>query len=145
MKHIAILSLILFNSASRAFAQHLDTSAYAILRFEAHYGFPEQSISATLNQDELLQIEKMIVQIIQDHNKKNKHYTIDISKYKRQYIAALTPTGEKIVWVNCFCDSLGTDWHKEMLIVEDVGKCFFNLILNLKKNNFYNFFINGIG
>ena len=74
-------------------------------------------------------------------------FTINLEKYKRQYVAIRNAKGEKEVWVNCFCNEpdpeFESNWKNELVITFDGGKCFFSLILNLTKEEQYGIMVNG--
>jgi hypothetical protein len=62
--------------------------------------------------------------------------------YKRQYVPFLNKTGQKKVWINCFCSDLNdefTYWKKSIVIVDDGGSCFFNLLIDLNSKAYSNF------
>ena len=61
--------------------------------------------------------------------------------YKRQYLAAINNTGEKEVWVNCFCGD-SNNWRKQIVSAADGGNCYFKFTVNLTTKNYYNFSIN---
>ena len=51
--------------------------------------------------------------------------------------------GEKVIWINCFCNDCNKNWKKEIIIVKDGGDCYFNLKINLMTKKYYDFLING--
>ncbi|HEY3251387.1 MAG TPA: hypothetical protein VGK25_09750 [Ignavibacteria bacterium] len=66
--------------------------------------------------------------------------------YNKQFIGAINDKGEKIIWVNCFCKSEANsfkDWKTRVVMVKDGGNCFFNLKVNVDKNEYYDIFVNG--
>jgi hypothetical protein len=63
--------------------------------------------------------------------------------YKKQLVAVTNKDGDKEVWVNCFCDTLNKNWRKEILLVQDGGRCYFNFKINLTQNKCYHLIVNG--
>ncbi len=62
-------------------------------------------------------------------------------KYTYQYQART----EKELYINAFCESFGhKDLHKEFLVVEDGGSCFFQAIMNLDTGEFNLINVNGV-
>jgi len=72
-----------------------------------------------------------------------KNFTIDLKRYKRQYIAMINGKGEKEVWINCICDIYTKDWRNGLIIVLDGGNCFFNLKINLTAKKYFELSVNG--
>jgi hypothetical protein len=74
---------------------------------------------------------------------------IPLENYKKQLVPMLNENNEKVVWVNCICDDfeLGPkdDWKKSVIKVYDGGNCFFNVFINLSKNNWSQFKVNDNG
>ncbi len=66
-----------------------------------------------------------------EHNLSFQNYTIELSRYKKQFYPVISKEGQKEVWVNCFCDDFDIDWRKEIIIVQDGGNCYFNMKINL--------------
>ena len=73
------------------------------------------------------------------------NWIIDLKNYNRQYVAIINSNSEKEVWVNCFCWSWGENeiYKHQILDVNDGGKCFFQLKINLSKRKVYDFSVNG--
>jgi hypothetical protein len=69
----------------------------------------------------------------------------DLSKYKFQLILSLNDRKEKVVWINCICDSDGRDWKKTIINAADGGTCYFNCKINLVLKRVYEFMVNGPG
>jgi hypothetical protein len=65
--------------------------------------------------------------------------------YKRQYVSFIDKEGHKKVWINCFCWTTNdeySDWKKSVVMVDDGGSCYFNLIIDLTDNSFSDFEVN---
>ena len=120
-----------------------------------------KSKEAILTTSEIAEIEVILNKCIDEYNtekekelekqiKENKAIDSDrefsiikLKKYKRQYIAIINDKGEKEVYLNCFCNSFHPDWKKDLVMVLDGGKCYFNLRINLKSKKNYQFSVNG--
>lgn len=68
--------------------------------------------------------------------------------YKMQFVCAVNSKGEKMLWVNAFCKSpnndIYTNWKENLVEVDDGGKCYWNLRLNLdKRGEHYVLRVNG--
>ncbi len=103
---------------------------------------------AVLTDEDLAAINEIFPKAINDYNEKitGKYGKLtDLSKYKRQLVPYLNAKGEKEVWVNCFCSDFGQDWRKEIIQVDDGGRCFFNLRINLMTKKGFDLRVNGQG
>ena len=127
-----------------------DTSQYVIIITDGWASFPG-SKPTTLTKIDLSDIDILVKQSIDNYNsKQNKediNNCIKLPEYKRQYIAVINKKGEKEVWVNCFCNTGGKNWKKEIIHTDedDGGKCFFNLKINLTTKKYYDLFVDGKG
>lgn len=107
----------------------IDTSIIAILPFSTNqYWEFKNHKPANLAADDLIKIDTLLNKCINDYNidqekifKERSHqhpdikidrndFIIDLTRYKRQYIATLNAKEEKEVWVNCFCNSGNMNW-----------------------------------
>lgn len=141
---------------------HTERPAVAILPFDAlSYGVFPESKPAQLTGEDLKQIETILNTAIAEYNPEQesqfrqmnekhpelkldrKNFTIDLARYKRQYLAVINAQGDKEVWVNCFCESANQHWKKTAVIVKDGGNCYFQLKINLTKAQYYQFTVNG--
>jgi hypothetical protein len=98
-----------------------------------------------LTTDDLEQINEILNFAVENYNKKMEKDII-LSRYKRQYIAFFNKNGEKEVWVNCFNSKHienANYWKTEVVVVMDGGNNFFQLIINLSKTTYYDFWVNG--
>jgi hypothetical protein len=140
----------------------IDTSVIAVLPFDTtqNWLFIDSKPVELTNAD-LTQIEKLLKECVDNYNPEQerqfneikakdpsakiykKHFVIDLTEYKRQYVAVTNDKGEKEVWINCFCDTWGKNWRKEQILVKDGGNCYFNLKINLTKGEYYELTING--
>ncbi|HSO26973.1 MAG TPA: hypothetical protein VLS48_02805 [Anaerolineales bacterium] len=65
-----------------------------------------------------------------------------ILDYKRQYVGIETG-GQKLVYANFFCDSLGIDWVNEPVVIADGGSCYFQVRFNPATGEFTDLKFNG--
>ena len=115
--------------------------------------FTKDDLPVVLNSSDLVLTDSLVRSAVKTHNaaipeEKSASLGIDLNRiiYRRQYIAALNPAGDTLVWVNCFCgEQTPSNWRKELIIVEDGGNCYFNLTVNLTKRRVINIFVNGEG
>jgi hypothetical protein len=140
----------------------IDTSIVAILPFDTtQYWVFKNSKPTDLTNEDLQKIETIIKKCISVYNSDQerqfnkinethpgykldkKNFIIDLTLYKRQYVAILNSKGEKEVWVNCFCRTGNQNWKKNLIFVLDGGNCFFNLKINLTTGQYYELMVNG--
>lgn len=138
-----------------------DTTVVAVLPFEAtliHQGASMKPDSLSKADfpiiDELLQTciaaynpeQEVKFNILNTEHPEFKlqktNFIIDLSKYQRQYMSYIDTTGDRIVWVNCFCKTLENDWKNTPIVVADGGNCFFNVKINLTKQSYTDLFVN---
>ena len=165
MKQLIFCLLLLSICAANVLAQHIDKSRYVILPYDKsdYYvagRFTTNSVKAKLTEKEIGELEPILYQCIKEYNDKQeqaynanhsnpadakrKGFMIDISNYKFQFIAARTPKGDKIVWVNCSCAYFDY-WNKQIIRINDGGNCFFNLMIDVTKGFYYDFSVNANG
>jgi len=131
-----------------------DTSMISIIEYDTSRherfiaGKPARLTIEDLNEvDELIQncLESYHTQMLSsiESLEDTAVWLIQLGEYKRQYLPVLNHKGEKVVWVNCFCNSWNIDWKREILEVLDGGKCYFNLKVNLDQDICYEMMVNG--
>ncbi|MGY3087089.1 hypothetical protein ACVWYF_000115 [Hymenobacter sp. UYAg731] len=143
------------------FNSQLDTATFAVLPFskKSDYLFLK-SRPAKLTAVEIQQVNDLLSKAVAEQNQAEEkdfqkmikifleaaqhreNYFINLSRYRRQFIAVINPKGEKKVWVNCFCSS-EPNWRKKELVVDDGGNCYFNVKINLTKAIWYEMMVNG--
>lgn len=114
-----------------------------------------------MTNDDLLKIEIILNKCINDYNPNQerqfkeindkhpeykldkKYFIIDLTRYKRQYVAIINSKGEKEVWINCFCNTWDKNWKTNLIFVHDGGNCYFNLKINLTTRKYYELMVNG--
>tara|TARA_B100000949_G_C14048314_1_gene352486 strand:- start:63 stop:614 length:552 start_codon:yes stop_codon:yes gene_type:complete len=142
---------------------NVDTSLIAFLPYELSKNkIFKDARQASLSKFELNEIEILLIECIEKYNLEQKgkfekfdrrvieeynididRSTIDLKKYKRQYISVVNSYGQKEVWINCFCIPAIEYWKESIVNIDDGGNCFFNLKVNLSKGEFYDFNVNG--
>jgi hypothetical protein len=109
----------------------------------------ENYFEAELTFDDIENINNILYDAVENYNKTMKQdfeKDIVLSNYKRQYIAVINKNGEKEVYVNCFNNKRIEDngyWKTEYVLVLDGGNNYFQVMINLSKKIYYNFFANG--
>jgi len=78
----------------------------------------------------------------------------ELKKHYRQYLCYLNEKGEKIIYINAFCELFDEydeennlvpfDWKNKMVDVADGGKCYWNIKINLTTNEYFELKVNGI-
>ncbi|UOQ96128.1 hypothetical protein MUN81_12775 [Hymenobacter sp. 5317J-9] len=97
-------------------------------------GFEKDVKQASLNQDELNKVNLFLVRAAQDNK---------LKVYKRQYVCVIDQKGDKLVWVNCFCQAYDNEWRTKLFLVDDGGNCYYSFIVNLTTGKYYNLLVNG--
>ncbi len=125
----------------------LKTENFAVINYEAEshrYIFDGINRPANLSDSEIENIEKLVSEAVETNNSKQKEYgkIEDLKEYKFQYIPVYNSKKEKEVWVNAFCNGYDIDWKKQIIEVDGGGSCFFNLMINLRTSNVYDFLVN---
>lgn len=132
-------------------------ASYAVIKFDrANSWLFKDSKPAALSTDEISEVEDILREAIEDYNREpyplrahpeynldKSRFIINLSQYKRQLVPVLNAKGEKEVWVNCFCEDDFDGRKEEIVCVEDGGKCFFNVKINLTKKAWYDLRVNG--
>lgn len=137
-------------------------SYIAILNNDSiNYKIFKKGTTITLSQQDLIEIDRLLIECINEHNKKQeiifnekkskypnlpikkKNFIIDLKNYQRQYVAVKNVHGEKEVWVNCFCATSDDVWKTDVVNVSDGGNCFFVLKINIDTKKYYDFMVNG--
>ncbi len=134
-------------------AHSSDTSRYTIIPFDKNmfyiFGKADTVKPATLTEQEIEETESLLTKAIAEYNRKkvSEYLKIDsFVNYRRQFVPYINQKGEKMVFVNCFCDGFkwNENWRKELVMVDDGGSCFFNVKINLSAKNTYDLYVNGV-
>lgn len=142
----------------------VDSTVFTVLEFNpGWYWVFKNAKPATLNSEDLAEIEKILQRSIADNNQEERKrlqqqnlenpenqrtetgYEIDdLSRYRRQYVPVINEKGEKVVWVNLFCNYRSKeDWRTDIVMTSDGGNCFFELKVNLTTKTYSDFYVNG--
>jgi hypothetical protein len=145
------------------FRFQLPDSKYIILNYKSdwHWIFKDAK-PTTLSENELFEIEKIIDQAVKENNERqlkrlethNKEYPdnkwtetgfeLETKGFKRQYVPVINSDGQKVIWINFFCDDWGSEnWKSDIMFVLDGGNCYFNLKVNLETKTYSDLSING--
>jgi hypothetical protein len=132
----------------------VDTTLLAIIPYDStQHRLLQGNKPAMLTNEDLKRIEIILINCINDYNRHRRPYNgsseaaaqkLYLPIYKRQYIASFNTKGEKEIWVNCFCNSVEVDWKRTLVIVQDGGNCFFNLLINLTTGHCDHLIVNGL-
>ncbi|WP_432673204.1 hypothetical protein [Flavobacterium sp. SM2513] len=146
---IVFLALITSNCCQAQFGEDSEkktkqqTFKIAVLKTNTYRGF-ESFKPAKLSTGELDLLEYFLLERIEYYNKYKAYQKISLKNYNRQYAAAINPKGEKVVFINCFCEHRATNWKKVLNEVDDGGNCFFTLNVNLTLRTAEELDVNGI-
>jgi len=110
----------------------------------------KDGIPAKLTANELEKINELLQLAVHKYNTETKTSwgsdvsPIDLSKYNRQYIAAINANKEKEVYINCLWHSKeNKSWNDHFVFVVDGGNHYFQVKINLTKNTITMFKVNG--
>ena len=81
-----------------------------------------------------------------------------LNDYYRQYVCFIDINGDSIVYINAACtidihmiidksnkvNRIRDDWQHHLLNVDDGGDCYWSVFINLTKNKYFRFSVNGI-
>jgi hypothetical protein len=140
----------------------IDTSVITILPLDTtrHWVFKTGN-PTELTTEDLWKIESILKKCVDEYNPEQerqfkeindkhpeykldkKNFVIDLTRYKRQYMATINSKGEKEIWINCFCGQWDKRSRTSPVIVDDGGNCYFNLKINLTTGQYYELMVNG--
>ena len=104
-----------------------------------YHQFPKDMIPYDLNNDDLKKIENILASCV-----KNANLSFELRDYFKQCIAVKNKKGEREVWINFLCHPGDIEEFKYFVIhTNDGGDCYFNVKLNLDKEECYDFWVNG--
>ncbi len=107
-----------------------------------------------LTKSEVEKINKILPKAVEQMNIDSKkmfkdspsewsNLNVNLNEYKRQYFPyIINKTGEKEVYINCFCRDRNNIWETEEVFVLGDGKCYFQGKINLNTEKFRDFMIN---
>lgn len=124
------------------------TDNYAVIEYDAErHGFIYKTARPLeLNETDFALIDSITRRAVDKYNsgQDDEMKISDLARYNFQYLPVYAENGQKEVWVNAFCSSFDFDWKKKIVLVDDGGKCFFNLKINLSDANYRDFQVNGV-
>jgi hypothetical protein len=147
MKLFISLSLLLISLT--AIAQDSSKQNFKLDRNKIAILKSKNKKNVALNAKEFVVIENILQRCIDSHNSKldsTSYQFLQLNNYRRQYIA-YSDNHQKMVWVNCFCNEdakMFPYWKKKTVFVYDGGGCFFNVLINLSKQQCEDFWVNGL-
>ena len=107
----------------------------------------ENALPSDLNNSELDKIEKILEEAVgYDYTKdlsKQGIFKVNVAEYGRQYIPAINQDGDKIIWINLFCQDFESIPIDSLILVMDGGKCYFRITVNLNTLTYSNLVFNG--
>ena len=138
-------------------------SNFTVLPFNTNWNWIFKNVKITeLSKTEINEIELILEKVVEENNqiekeslqKHNKEYPKQKwdetgfelglgNRYYRQYVPVINDKGEKEIWINFFCSTMGYNWKTNLILVEDGGNCFFNIKINLTKKEYSDLRING--
>lgn len=157
-----MLGLLFFNinsanAQSKAIVVENDTIVSKGEKFVVGPSVFEKGTPMKLTVSDCLVIDSILKQCVEDYNKefvkrsiqnsyliyRIKSYLIEgFEEYYRQYSPIIDENGDKVVWVYCSCEDIYIE--DSFVVVEDGGKCFFNVKINLTKMTYYELSVNGL-
>lgn len=116
--------------------------------------FDKTSKNAKLTSSDLLVIQELLNKCVREYNSsliRDKLLdTIVVTNYKKQLVAVINPTGEKVVFVNCICEKgildlkrAGYNWRTDTFNVSDGGNCYFSVFISLTNKQYRHLHVNG--
>ena len=138
----------IYNSANQSQQKtrlHIDPNNIAIFNLDSEPWLRqrfENPKAYFLNNADIDIINKVFKQCVSKNNIDTNYF-----HYRKQYVPFIDKSGKRKVWINCFCE--GSDdfsyWKKHIVFVDDGGRCFFNVIIDITDNTFSNLQVNGYG
>ncbi len=136
-----------------------------IIKYDStkYYPIPETYKPSHVSKAEVLECEIVLIKYINEYNidtklvykKSRKKYPkakytlnefqIDLKGSGRQYVAAISPAGKRMVFVYSFCDpkEMGIN-DTGLVVVHDGGNCYFDYKIDLESMKIFDFSVNGI-
>ncbi|WP_153797407.1 hypothetical protein [Foetidibacter luteolus] len=115
-----------------------DSVQYVILNNLAKDFFDSACKPAALSESEIAVIDSLTKEQM-----KTERASRAFDSYKRQFIVVTDSQGDKLVYVNGFCNWKNQTWLSVFVQVDDGGNCFYQMRLNLSKKKVSFFSYNG--
>ena len=98
--------------------------------------------------EEIKLAKKISIEHIDSLEKINKDFKIlhfNHISYYRQYVGYYDNNGDKIIYINAFCDSYNkrTNLKTNWIFVLDGGSCYYQIRININKGECFDFTVNG--
>ncbi len=139
-----------FDKSNAGQKTEFSRSDFTVIEFDSKwYWIYRNATPATLSDDEILLVEKILKTVVEKNNdsrdeKTASRFSIELQGYKKQYVPIINQKGENEVWANMFCSDFEAEyWKTEIVNVEDGGNCFWNVKINLTTGEYYELSING--
>ena len=149
------LSLSFSFGQSTAADPNYNPQTIAILNYnDSEFPFLKNCSHVNLTTADMLLADTLLVKFIDEYNKEQTRQfnsftreqqkghillLLDLNKFRRQYVPIINQSGDKEIWVNCFCTNMGKDWKKELIKSSGERMCNFKMMLNLTLRKYYNF------
>jgi hypothetical protein len=116
-------------------SMRFDTSRYAIISDDS---------LIQVNYSEIQLIYSVLLRLVDSISlKRSRQAPLDIRRYKFQIKILTSKVGQKLFWVNSFCDNYNLNWRNEIYSVKDGGPCYFNAKIDITTMNYFDLSING--
>lgn len=143
----------------------LDSLDFNVIKYDTsyYYIFPATSKTTDLSDKEIIECETLLKSFIVDYNAQGlkrfdemtkkypnakfdpEDFKIELKNYGRQYMTVISDKGDKMVYVNCFCNPTHFNYRDKGLVqVDDGGNCFFNFKVDLNRKKIFDFMENGV-
>jgi hypothetical protein len=149
---ICSILFVLMSSLCLSQELQIDTNKIAIIPFDAKNSWEVDRYgdACLMTQEDIDEVEKIFLQSIHEYDSSLtginiKYFAVDlkdIDYYRRQYVCYKNKKGEKIVYVNCFC-AAPEWWRTNLVEVDDGGKCYFSVKINLTTKKWFEFIPGG--
>jgi len=144
-KNLCILLLLI---TSIAFCQkNVDFQIDSIDLLTKKHIFKTENIKQfKLTEIEIQKVKSIIKSKIDSLNNSSDKIIIPEQEYFRQYIGFINSKGEKLVYVNSFCDTHNKNHNQlkeQLLKVKDGGSCYYQTKINLTTSNCFSLIVNG--
>lgn len=163
---IALGTILIFNSCSKNKEKSSEANTFQYIQDKKADTLQEKNYIAifdgttnkpsTLSQQELKIVNKNLIKAVDEYNallkakleKSNKkdpsstlnyeEEKLNLRNYYRQYFVSTDKSGDKTVFIFCFCSYMDIDdsWRKEKMQVFDGGSCYFNIEINITKSSY---------
>jgi hypothetical protein len=116
----------------------VDTSLYAILKYDEMVELAMDTKFDKPSPTNLLAVEVDCMEALVDSSyhtynetHPNRQLMSPLSSYRRQYVAVIDGKGQKVIWINFFNGGLTDELRHHVLIVDDGGVYYFQMMINL--------------